>query len=88
MDRDPVADLEEQITKNQQQHLEGAYLRVLTRLDQRRFRGHADARRRRRPAAGVQHQKTIKQTHEAVVRLDLEKTQAVRKADRCDLRVL
>ena len=44
--------------------------------------------RRRRPAAGVQHQKTIKQTNEAAIRLDLEKTQAVRKADRCDLRVL
>ena len=46
-------DLEEQITKNQQQHLEG-----------------------------VQQQKTIKQTNEAVIRLDLEKKQAVRKADR------
>ena len=43
----------EQITKNQQQHLEG-----------------------------VQQQKTIKQTNEAVIRLDLEKKQAVRKADR------
>ena len=54
MTRTPVADLEEQVTKNQQQHLEG-----------------------------VQHQKTIKQTNEAVIRLDLEKKQAVRKADRC-----
>jgi hypothetical protein len=32
--------------------------------------------------AGVQQQKTIKQTNEAVIRLDLEKKQAVRKADR------
>ena len=31
---------------------------------------------------GVQQQKTIKQTNEAVIRLDLEKKQAVRKADR------
>ena len=38
--------------------------------------------RHRHPTAGVQHQKTIKQTNEAVIRLDLEKKQAVRKADR------
>ena len=38
--------------------------------------------RHRNPAAGVQQQKTIKQTNEAVIRLDLEKKQAVRKADR------
>ena len=31
---------------------------------------------------GVQQQKTLKQTNEAVIRLDLEKKQAVRKADR------
>ena len=30
----------------------------------------------------MQQQKTIKQTNEAVIRLDLEKKQAVRKADR------
>ncbi len=38
--------------------------------------------RHRNPTAGVQQQKTIKQTNEAVIRLDLEKKQAVRKADR------
>ena len=52
----------------------------------RRRRRHARPEtrppRHRHPTAGVQHQKTIKSTNEAVIRLDLEKKQAVRKADR------
>ena len=82
-------DLEEQITKNQQQHLEGSWsasfftpstrlvlIRECAGCFFERFRGHSMLR------AGVQQQKTIKQTNEAVIRLDLEKKQAVRKADR------